>query len=119
MKRIRLRDRTGMFRDPKTGFTLVGDEEKALPQNIGDMTRRWLNVGGLVILSGPPVDADNEQEAGLSLIPTPPPPPEAKKPLADWLITELRKLCRMNGIKTIPKDTKKTLLEKLRKAGIS
>jgi len=110
-----------MFRDPKTGFTLVGDEEKALPQNIGDMTRRWLNAGGLVILSGPVIDPDLEQEEGPELIPPPPPPPQVdgRKPLADWLITELRKLCRMNDIKIVPKDTKKILLEKLRKAGVS
>lgn len=45
---VRLRLGAGMFHDPDTGFRIKTNEEKPLPEPIGDLTRRWLNAGGLV-----------------------------------------------------------------------
>ena len=45
---IRLRNVSGFFVDPETGFSLSSDQEKPLPDNLGKRTRDWLSGGGLI-----------------------------------------------------------------------
>ena len=45
---IRLRNESGFFVDPETGFSLRVKQEKPLPDNLGKRTRDWLSGGGLI-----------------------------------------------------------------------
>ncbi len=48
-KRVRLRNASTLFNDPETGFSLSGDDVVEMPTRIGQLTRLWLQGGGLII----------------------------------------------------------------------
>jgi hypothetical protein len=98
---VRLKDQTGMFHDPETGFSLIAKEVKPLPQNIGQLTRRWLNAGGLVsVASSKPVDSKNIDEAE-KVVQS---PTAIDNYLAEFDRSELMRLCKERGISTSRKD---------------
>lgn len=68
MRYVRLKRPTGIFRDRVTGLTVKLDDVVPLRMPIGEMTRRWINAGGLVVCDPPAAPA---KEA--------PPPPGLKK----------------------------------------
>jgi len=98
---VSLRNGVGMFRDPATGFSLVGDEVKTLPQNVGALTRRWLNAGGIVsVASSKPVDNKNIDEAREVVQSS----TAVDNYLAEFDRSELMRLCKERGIPTTRKD---------------
>lgn len=45
---VKLRDQSGQYRCHVTGWRIKLTQEKPLPDFISDLTRQWLNAGGLV-----------------------------------------------------------------------
>jgi hypothetical protein len=62
---IRLRNESGFFVDPETGFSLSFDQKKPLPDNLGKRTRDWISGGGLVkIVKDETFSSSSPQEWG-------------------------------------------------------
>jgi hypothetical protein len=62
---IKLRNESGFFVDPETGFSLSFDQKKPLPDNLGKRTRDWISGGGLVkITKDETVSSSSPQEWG-------------------------------------------------------
>jgi len=94
LKRIKLKDPSGMFRDPATGQTVIKGEEADLIEPVGRLTQDWLNAGGLLLVNPdkkplapklPPAEDGNVTDEGSALLdsdvtasPPPPQAPEAK-----------------------------------------
>lgn len=57
---VRLGKSGYIFRDQVTGFTIEKGEVKPLPDNIGNLTRMWLQAGGLELCSPPQTSAPSE-----------------------------------------------------------
>jgi len=98
-----------MFFDPQTGFSIVTDEVKPLPSPMGELTRRWLNAGGLVkvqrrkdpekqVLETPPVDSLDQK---------------AKQYLENYDRIELMHLAKEKGLEVRRSDTALDLAKRL------
>ncbi|MDR3605481.1 MAG: hypothetical protein P4L38_12690 [Syntrophaceae bacterium] len=62
---IKLRNESGFFVDPETGFSLSFDQKKPLPDNLGKRTRDWISGGGLVkIIKDETFSSSSPQEWG-------------------------------------------------------
>ena len=116
---IRLRNESGFFVDPETGFSLRFDQEKPLPNNLGNRTRDWLSGGGLVKfikekpqdISSSKLEGENDQTQ-----PTEELQENAEnfeKQFEGLTVSDLRKLCREMGVTYSPKQDKASLIKRI------
>lgn len=121
---VRLRGSGTRFYDPATKFRIKLDEVKELVYPLGDMTRQWLNAGGLVI---DPINNLPPQEApGVNLIIDTQPDllsvneiEQTIKPSGhdeyDYMaVYELRSVAKSKGVKLARTDTAQAIRAKLR-----
>ncbi len=108
---VKLKDPRGIFYDPQTGFSIVADEVKPLPPLLGDLTRRWLNAGGIIKVSqSPSVEELTVTEANEIGDPV-------SRSLHDYITEfgrfELMRLAKERGIEVRRSDTALDLAKKL------
>lgn len=123
---VKLRGSGARFYDPVTKFRIKLDEVKELVYPLGDMTRQWLNAGGLVIEPTdnlPPkespgvISTDNAQPELLSVdgIEQTIKPPSHDE--YDYMaVYQLRAAAKTRGIKLNRTDSAQTIRAKLRQS---
>mgnify|MGYP000894048751 CR=1 FL=1 len=119
---VKLKNSMGRFYDPQTKFRIKLKEEKELAYPLGDMTRQWLNAGGLVIttslLKSPPdkpasILSETEQPELLSSVEQEIKPPRNDE--YDYMsVQQLRKAAKDRGIKLARTDSAEKIRRKLR-----
>jgi len=117
---IRLRNESGFFVDPETGFSLSSDQEKPLPGNLGKRTRDWLSGGGLVkfnrektvarFLIEEPEGGDVQTQATEELQET---DNNSERQFDGLSVSDLRKLCRDVGLNYSRKQDRGELIDLL------
>ncbi len=117
---VRLRNESGFFVDPETGFSLSFDQEKPLPNNLGKRTRDWLSGGGLIkfvkqktVNSSSPQqwgEEDNQTQATQELLED---DNNMEKQFDGLSVSDLRKLCREMGVTYSPKQDKAALINRI------
>ena len=117
---IRLRNESGFFVDPETGFSLSSDQEKPLPGNLGKRTRDWLSGGGLVkfnrektvarFLIEEPEGGDVQTQATEELQET---DNNSERQFDGLSVSDLRKLCRDVGLNYSRKQDRAELINLL------
>lgn len=124
---VKLKNSMGRFYDPQTKFRIKLKEEKELAYPLGDMTRQWLNAGGLVIttslLESPPdkpasILSKTEQPELLSSVEIDKVEQEIEPPRNDeydyMSVQQLRKAAKDRGIKLARTDSAERIRRKLR-----
>ncbi|MGC8602142.1 MAG: hypothetical protein ACP5VS_00470 [Desulfomonilaceae bacterium] len=114
---IRLRNESGFFVDPETGFSLSFDQEKPLPDNLGKRTRDWISGGGLIKIikdetfsSSSPQEwgeEDNQTQASEELQEN---DNNLEKQFEGLSVSDLRKLCKDLGLTYGRKQDKADLI---------
>jgi len=117
---IRLRNESGFFVDPETGFSLSSDQEKPLPGNLGKRTRDWLSGGGLVkfnrektvarFLIEEPEGGEVQTQATEELQET---DNNSESQFDGLSVSDLRKLCRDVGLNYSRKQDRAELINLL------
>ena len=117
---IRLRNESGFFVDPETGFSLSSDQEKPLPGNLGKRTRDWLSGGGLVrfnrektvarFLIEEPEGGEVQTQATEELQET---DNNSERQFDGLSVSDLRKLCRDVGLNYSRKQDRGELIDLL------
>ena len=117
---IRLRNESGFFVDPETGFSLSSDQEKPLPGNLGKRTRDWLSGGGLVkfnrektvarFLIEEPEGGEVQTQATEELQET---DNNSERQFDGLSVSDLRKLCRDVGLNYSRKQDRAELINLL------
>ena len=117
---IRLRNESGFFVDPETGFSLKFDQEKPLPEPIGKLTRDWLSGGGLVrfnrektvarFLIEEPEGGEVQTQATVELQET---DNNLERQFDGLSVSDLRKLCRDVGLSYSRKQDRAELVNLL------
>jgi hypothetical protein len=112
---IRLRNESGFFVDPETGFSLSSDQEKLLPDNMGKRTRDWLSGGGLVKFNREKPTTSSAKAEGESdqTQPTKEPQPNTEewdRRFEGLSVSDLRKLCKDVGISYSRKQDRAELI---------
>lgn len=123
---VGLKGKAGRFYDPVTKFRIKLDEVKELQYPLGELTRQWLNAGGLTIAplstlppqEPPGVISQSDTQPELLNIPE---IEQTIKPAEhdelDYLpVQKLRGLAKSKGIKLSRSDTAQTIRLKLRTA---
>lgn len=112
---VRLNKNGFIFRDQATGFTLQKGEVKPLPENIGNLTRMWLQAGGIELCSPPQTSAPSEAP----IVVEEQVKPETKSiedrvaELEACDIKTLRQMCIEKQIKFGYRSSKETLAQKI------
>lgn len=117
---IKLRNQSGVFVDPETGFSLRFDQEKPVPDPMGKRTRDWLSGGGLIrfskeenrskpALPGPDewvnqTRTTDELQANNDIL---------AKQFDGLSVSDLRKLCKDIGLTYSPKQDKAGLIKRI------
>ena len=112
---IRLRNESGFFVDPETGFSLSSDQEKPLPDNMGKRTRDWLSGGGLVKFNREKPSTSCAKTEGESdqTQPTKEPQPNTEewdRRFEGLSVSDLRKLCKDVGLSYSRKQDRAELI---------
>jgi len=117
---IKLRNQSGVFVDPETGFSLRFDQEKPLPDPIGKRTTDWLSGGGLIkyareeTRSNPSLPGSEE---GVNLTRTTDELQANNDKLAKQFeglsVSDLRKLCKDTGLTYSPKQDRAGLINRI------
>ena len=112
---IRLRNESGFFVDPETGFSLSSDQEKPLPDNMGKRTRDWLSGGGLVkfnrekpTTSSAKVEGESDQTQPTKELQET--DNNFEKQFEGLSVSDLRKLCKDVGISYSRKQDRAELI---------
>jgi hypothetical protein len=118
---IKLRNQSGVFVDPQTGFSLRFDQEKPLPDTLGKLSRDWLSGGGLIKFTKNTAETPGSspsyfQGGGNQTQPT----EELQKSdnnleeQFDGLsVSDLRKLCKDLGVTYSPRQDKGALIKRI------
>ena len=121
---VQLKGTSGRFYDPATKFRIKLDEVKELQYPLGELTRQWLNAGGLIIApltnlppeESPGVISETETQPELLSVPeieqVIKPPDHDKYDYMD--VRSLRALAKQQGIKLSRTDTAQRIRTKLR-----
>lgn len=123
---VGLKGKTGRFYDPVTKFRIKLDEVKELQYPLGELTRQWLNAGGLIIAplsTLPPQEPPgviSEKDSQQELLSVPEIEQAIKPPDHDKFdymdVRSLRALAKKQGVKLSRTDTAQRIREKLRTA---
>lgn len=120
---VRLKGKGGRFYDPATKFRIKLDEVQELTYPLGELTRQWLNAGGLVIEPTntlPPQEAPGIISKQPDMINVNKIEQSIKLPEHDeysyMSVIKLRGLAKKRRIKISRTDTAEIIRNKLRKA---
>lgn len=113
---IRLSNKSGVFVDPETGFSLRCREEKALPDKPGKRTTDWLSGGGLIkfnrekiaTFSATVEDENDQTQPGEELRENAEMPDGRFEALT---VSDLRKLCKELGLSYGRKQDRSELID--------
>jgi hypothetical protein len=120
---VRLRNKSGFFVDPDTGFSLGFDQEKRLPESLGKRTRDWLSGGGLIKFTKSGAETPNASPVSPVEVgennqtqPTEKLQPDVEK-VEDRFnglsVSDLRKLCKTLGVTYSPKQDGPSLIKRI------
>lgn len=104
-----------MFRDRDAGFTIQKGEVKPLPNKIGDLTRMWLQAGGLELCDPPQASAPSEAPVAEEAKTKPEVISKSDRAaeLEVFELRTLRQLCVERGIKFSYRSNKEKLISKI------
>lgn len=118
---VKLRNQSGRFVDPQTGFSLRFDQEKPFPDALGKHSRDWLSGGGLIKFTKntveTPISAPLANQEGND--PTQPTEElqENTKNLDEQFnglsVSDLRKICKDLGVTYSPRQDKPALIKRI------
>jgi hypothetical protein len=118
-KMVRLANPNICFVDSAGAFDLAGDEQKALPSELGDLTRKWLNAGGIVYCdpqgdqTTPVIEKQELTESELNVASTEDAFQARVKELGAYSLQSLREKCKSLGIKFAWKEHEDRLSVKI------
>jgi hypothetical protein len=120
---IKLRNQSGVFIDPETGFSLKFDQEKPFPESLGRLTRNWLTAGGLIKIMKNTVKTPNPSpvspiEAGDSNQTQPTEELQEsdnnlEKRFDGLSVSDLRKLCKQMDLTYSPRQNASALIKRI------
>ena len=118
---IKLRNQSGVFVDPQTGFSLRFDQEKPLPDTLGKLSRDWLSGGGLVKFTKNTAETPGSTPLDLREGNDPTQPTEELQENTENLdkqfnglsVLDLRKICKNLGVTYSPRQDKGALIKRI------
>ena len=113
---VRLNKNGSIFKDRATGFFIEKGQVKPLPNILGDLTRKWLQAGGLELCNPPETSAPSEAPVVQENIE---PEPEVRSSndrvaeLEKFELKTLRQRCSERGIRFSYRSNKEQIISKI------